>query len=248
MIISPTQLTKKLKLKAITFKGTVNSFENHNSVGKIKGYYKDDLSFEFKQFTTNELLNIIKELPSNKASVLNNIPTKMIKKSAQTYSSKETKSDFKSLYLYCKFSRSSQIADVTPVFKKGDAIDKENYRPISTLSNFSKIFEKLVYNQIFEFMNPKLSKYIIGFRKHHNTQHALLKMIENWRSKLNCGNKIGALIMDLPKAFDTINHDLFVSKLKAYGFNETSVSFIRSCLTNRYPARSVSEIRDGEDL
>ena len=76
MIISPTQLTKKLKLKPITFKGTVNSFENQNSVGKIKGYYKDELSFKFKQFTTNELLNIIKELPSNKASVLNNIQQK----------------------------------------------------------------------------------------------------------------------------------------------------------------------------
>ena len=127
-----------------------------------------------------------------------------------------------------------KYADVTPVFKKGDATDKENYRPISTLSNFSKIFEKLIYNQIFEFMNPKLSKYITGFRKNHNTQHALLKMIETWRSKLNCGNKIGALIMDLSKAFDTINHDLFLSKLKAYGFNENSVSFIRSYLTNRY--------------
>ena len=59
-------------------------------------------------------------------------------------------------------------------------------------------------------------------------------MIETWRSKLNCGNKVGVLIMDLSKAFDIINHDLFLSKLKAYGFNENSVSFIRSYLTNRY--------------
>ena len=72
-------LTKKVKLKAITFNGTVNSFENHNSIGKIKGYYKHELSFELKQVTTNELLKIIKEFPSNKASVLNDIPIKMIK-------------------------------------------------------------------------------------------------------------------------------------------------------------------------
>ena len=79
----------------------------------------------------------------------------------------------------------------------------------------------------------KLSKYITGFRKNHNTQHALLKMIETWILKLNYGNKVGAIIMDLSKAFDTINHDLFLSKLKAYGFNESSVSII-SYLTNRY--------------
>ena len=68
-------------------------------------------------------------------------------------------------------------------------------------------------------MNPKLSKYITGFRKNRNTQHALLKIIETWRSKLNSGNKIGALIIDLSKACNTINHDFFLSKLKAYGFN-----------------------------
>ena len=55
-----SNLSKKLKLKSITFNETVNSFENHNYIGKIKGYYKDELSFEFKHFTTNELLKIIK--------------------------------------------------------------------------------------------------------------------------------------------------------------------------------------------
>ena len=73
-----TNLTKKLKLKPITFNSTVNSFENHNSIGKIKGYDKDELSFKFKQFATNELLKIIKDLPPNKASVLNDIPIKII--------------------------------------------------------------------------------------------------------------------------------------------------------------------------
>ena len=65
-------------------------------------------------------------------------------------------------------------------------------------------------------------------------------MIEAWRTKLNCGNKIGALIMDLSKSFDTINHDYFLSLLiKVYGFNENSVSFVRSYLTNRYQRRKI---------
>ena len=52
------------------------NLKNHNSIGNIKGYYKDEISFEFKQFTTNKLLKFIKELPSNKVSVLNDIPIK----------------------------------------------------------------------------------------------------------------------------------------------------------------------------
>ena len=67
-------------------------------------------------------------------------------------------------------------------------------------------------------MEPKLSKYLVGFRTEHNTQHVLLKMTETWRAMLNKGNKVGAIIVDLSKAFDTLNHNLFLCKLKAYGF------------------------------
>ena len=98
-----------------------------------------------------------------------------------------------------------KCADITPVFKKGDTTDKTNYRPISTLLNFSKVFEKMIYAQINSFMEPKLSKYIAGFRARHNTQHALLKM-------LNKGNKVGAIIMDLSKEIDTLNHNLLFCK------------------------------------
>ena len=108
-----------------------------------------------------------------------------------------------------------KYADITPVFKKGDTTDKTNYRPINTLSSFSKVFEKLIYAQINPFMEPKLSKYLAGFRAKHNTQHALLKMIETWRAMLNKGNKFGAIIIDLSKAFDTLNHNLLLCKLKA---------------------------------
>ena len=54
-----------------------------------------------------------------------------------------------------------------------------NYRPVSTLSNLSKVFEKLIYSQINTYMSDKFSKYLTGFCKNHNTQHALLKMTES---------------------------------------------------------------------
>ena len=69
--------------------------------------------------------------------------------------------------------------------KKDDMNDKQNYRPLSTLSNLSKVFEKRIYSQINTYMSDNFSKYVTGFRKNHNTQHALLNMIENWKSNLN---------------------------------------------------------------
>ena len=92
-----------------------------------------------------------------------------------------------------------KYADTTPVIKKGDTTNKTNYRPICTLSNFSKVFEKLIYVQIDSLIEPKLSKYLAGFRAKRNTQHALLKMIETWSAMVNKSNKNGVIIMVSPK-------------------------------------------------
>ena len=107
--------------------------------------------------------------------------------------------------------------------------DKSNYRLISAFSNFSKIFEKLIYNQINSFMEVKLSKYIEGFRKNHNTEHNT----ETWHSMLNKGTKVEAFVMDLSKAFDTLNHNLLLCKLETYGFDTNFLTSIQSYFSNR---------------
>ena len=71
-----------------------------------------------------------------------------------------------------------------------------------------------------------------GFRAKHKTQHPLLKVPETWRAMLNKGNKVGAIIMYLSKAFDTLNHSL--SKLKFYSFNKNALTFIQSYFTSRH--------------
>ena len=82
-------------------------------------------------------------------------------------------------------------------------------------------------------MQSKFLKYLTGFRKNHNTQNSVLRMIESWKVRLNNGSKVGVIIMDLSKAFDSLNHELLLTKLKAYGLDSNSVTFMKSYLTNR---------------
>ena len=83
-------------------------------------------------------------------------------------------------------------------------------------------------------MTTKFSPFICGFRKSHNAQYSLLKMIETWKNHLDQGKKIGAIFMDLSKAFDTIDHSLLLAKMKAYGFSTNSLRLLQSYLCHRY--------------
>ena len=74
-----------------------------------------------------------------------------------------------------------KAAEVTPIFKKNDDLDKENYRPVSVLPHVSKIIERVMYIQIENFMEGKLSKLLTCFRKSHSTQHCLVNMLEKWK-------------------------------------------------------------------
>ena len=83
-------------------------------------------------------------------------------------------------------------------------------------------------------MQNKFPIYSAGFRKNHGTQHALLKMTETLETKLNMGHKLGVIYMDLSKAFDSLNHELLIAKLKCYGLDQNAVEFFRGYLSNRY--------------
>ena len=111
-----------------------------------------------------------------------------------------------------------------PVFKKGDPASKIDYRPMSTLSNFSKMFEKLIYLQLNNYIQNKSSIYLTGIQKNHDTQHAL-----------NMDHKVDIIYMDLSKAFDSLYHELLIAKLKCYVLDQHAVGFFRGYLSNRCP-------------
>ena len=132
-----------------------------------------------------------------------------------------------------EFPEDLEYADVIPAFKRGDRTDWESYRPISLLRSPSKLFERLLERQISFFMKERLSKFLCGFRKGHSTQHALLNLIVAWQRCLANEGKVGTVLMDLSKAFDTLPHDLLIAKLHAYGLDRKGLRLIYSYLSNR---------------
>ena len=100
-------------------------------------------------------------------------------------------------------------ADVIPVHKKNEKCDKTNYRPVSILTNISKMYEKLLYNQLSKYFDSLLTTNQCGFRKGFSSQYCLLLMLEKFKEAIDRGNKFRALLTDLSKAFDCIDHKLF---------------------------------------
>ena len=90
-----------------------------------------------------------------------------------------------------------------------------------------------MYIQIENFMEDKLLKLLTGFRKNHSTQYCLLNMLAKWIKTLDKGGFVCAMFMDLPKAFETMDHDLLIAKLGAYDFQKDALVFMKSCFTNR---------------
>ena len=103
-----------------------------------------------------------------------------------------------------------------------------------------KVFERILYKQIDAFIATKFCPYLCGFRKNQNAQYSLLKMIETWKKHLEKREKIGVIMMDLSKAFDTINHCLLMAKLDACGFSRASLKLMQNYLCNRQQRISIN--------
>ena len=125
-------------------------------------------------------------------------------------------------------------AEVRPFYKKDGRTDKSNYRPISILSNVSKIYERSLYNQFYDYFDKNIfSKYQCGFRKGFRTQHALLVMLEKMKIARDRKGFCAAVLTDLSKAFDCICLDLLIAKLNAYGLERNALKLVYDYHSNR---------------
>lgn len=137
-----------------------------------------------------------------------------------------------------------KIAKVIALFKKGSPLDCSNYRPISLLSNVEKIFEKIIFKRLYNFIkhNNILFFRQFGFRKSFSTSHALMSITQLISNALDQGNFACALFIDLEKAFDTVDHIILLRKLSHYGIRGHSLELFSSYLSNRKQIVSLSGI------
>ena len=210
----------------------INKFKNHPSILKIKERVNINDKFSFTNCTLADIDLEIHKLNTNKPTTFNNIPAKILVENSDICSPFISKIYNESI-LRSNFPLPLKKADITPVYKKGDSTSKENYRPVSILPPVSKIFERIMYDQILLYMNNHLSNYLCGFRKGYSTQYCLIAMLEKWKKALDNHKNAGALLTDLSKAFDCLNHELLIAKLEAYGFDYLALAYVFSYLSCR---------------
>ena len=190
----------------------------------MRNEIQDITLFEFCKISIEEMKNEINRL---------NPKTKVLKLSLDTSAEYLTKI-FNDSLTSCIFPDELKVADITPIFKKRDPTIPNNYRPISVLPVVSKLFERILQKQMYAYMNHFLSPYLCGYRNGFTTQQALLSLIEKWKNILDKKGFGGAILMDLSKAFDTLDFELLIAKLHTYGFQKKSLKFIYSYLCNRW--------------
>ena len=180
---------------------------------------------------------VILGLKNSKASGVDNIDTYIIKLIAEEILPAVThivnlsiqQSKFPSLY---------KMAKVIPLFKKDDPLSPKNYRPVAILCILSKVIERVVFMQIVEYMtkNSLFHPNHHGFRAHHSTTTAMIQMYDSWVQAADKGELTGVCMLDMSAAFDIVDHEILLKKMKLYGFDDKAYNWINNYLTGRTQA------------
>ena len=196
-----------------------------------------------EQFVNTELSN----LNISKSTGYDGIPAKFLK---------DASSEIKGVVTYLinlslianKFPDEMKHAKVKPLYKKNKKTEVENYRPVSILCILSKILERAVYKQLEEYLikNDLLYSHQSGFRRGHSTDTCLINLMDTLHSSISEGDYVGMVLLDLQKAFDTVNHAILCNKLKLMGIG--CVEWFVSYLSNRRQTVTVNKTNSSSGI
>ena len=204
---------------------------------KPYGSYLDkaiNTSFDFDLITQEDTSKLINSMKNKDSTGHDGISVKLLKFLSPALIPSLTLIINQSL-LTGIFPDQLKIAKVIPLYKKENPEIVDNYRPVSLLNAFSKVFERAAYNQLYNYFktNNLFYKNQYGFRDLHSTELASLELIDRVLNDLDAKNNPITVFMDLSKAFDTLDHNILIHKLKYYGVNGTALAWFSSYLTNR---------------
>ena len=193
-----------------------------------------DGTFSLQFPSVNTVTRLLKTIDEKKSAGLDNIPNKLLKLAAEVVAPSLTKIFIQSIITGI-FHEEWKEARVSPLYKSGAKNDPSNYRPISVIPTVSKIYEKIIYDQLYDYLNTYnlLTHCQSGFRSFHSTLTALLEATNDWSVNIDNGMLNGVVFIDLKKAFDTIDHEILLLKLSNYGVDSTCLKLFESYLTNR---------------
>jgi hypothetical protein len=191
-------------------------------------------SFYLSPLTETEISSELKKINPRKAVGIDNIGGKILHLCPDIFAQNLFKI-FNKHISNGNYPDELKIAKVIALFKKGPKYISNNYRPISLLSCFNKIFEKLVCKRLVFYLESRdiFYKFQFGFRKYFSTALALIEATDTIRNLIDNKNYVLGLYVDLTKAFDTVDHEILLEKLNHYGIRGHANTFFRSYLTNR---------------
>ena len=203
----------------------------------ISSYYKNlniNSNFEFTPITEQTILKILRDLNTAKAPGIDNLPGLFLRDGANLLALPIAQLCNLSLST-SSFPSGCKNAKLKPLYKKGSKTDPKNYRPISLLPIVSKIIEKVVHEQTSLFLNQYniLYKFQSGFRSNHSTSSCLSYLNDKILKGFDSGLLTGMILIDLQKAFDTIDHDILLEKMVHLKFSSSTISWFKSYLSDR---------------
>ena len=226
---SVSELTKGFELETETNKRCESLEENLEKQTNGDLHYFSNISIDF-------VIKQIKSYTCKKATGYDELSVKILKYICDIPHVMESLVYILNLSLHSSvYPDAWKIARVQPIPKGGDTAIMKNYRPVSILPVLSKIIERAVYLNIFEYLSQHnlFYKNQFGFRPKHSCETALLCMVNQWSVNVDKGYLNGVAFIDLRRAFDTVNHSLLLNRLHQYGCSPHVIKWFESHLKNR---------------